>query len=61
MTKQERKAFQEENRMGHLVIALAFIAVIHMFDGWNQINPQEATTGDAVATVPARPTDDLMQ
>ena len=61
MTKKERQAFQEENRIGYLVIALAFIAGIHMFNGWNQINPQVATPGDAVATVPARPTDDLMQ
>ncbi len=61
MTKQERKAFQEENRIGYLVIALAFIAGIYMLSGWNQINPPVATPGDAVATVPARPTDDLMQ
>ena len=61
MTKKETQSFEEENRFGYLVIALAFIAVIHMFNGWNQINPQVATTGDAVATAPARPTDDLMQ
>ena len=61
MTKKERQALQEENRIGYLVIALAFIAGIHMFNGWNQINPQVATPGDAVGTVPARPTADLMQ
>ena len=61
MTKKERQSFQEENRIGYLVIALAFFGGIHMFNGWNQINPQVATPGDAVATVPARPTDDLMQ
>ena len=61
MTKQERQAFQEENRIGYLVIALALISGIHMFNGWNQINPQVATPGDAGATVPARPTDDRMQ
>jgi hypothetical protein len=61
MTKQERQAFQEENRIGYLMVVLAFITGIHKFTGWNQINPQEATTGDAVATVPARPTEDLMQ
>ena len=61
MTKKERQAFQEENRIGYLMIALAFIAGIHMFNGWNQINPQVATPGDAVATVPARPTEGLMQ
>ena len=61
MTNKERQAFQEENRIGYLMIALALIAGIHTFNGWNQINPQGATPGDAVATVPARPTDDLMQ
>ena len=61
MTKKERQAFQEENRFGYLMIALACIAGIHMCNGWNQINPQKATTGDAVATIPARPTDDLKQ
>ena len=61
MTKKERQALEEEHRIGYLVIALAFIAGIHIFNGWNQINPLEATTGNAVATIPARPTDDLMQ
>ena len=61
MTKKERQAFQEENRFGYLMIALACIAGIHMCNGWIQINPQKATTGAAVATIPARPTDDLMQ
>ena len=61
MTKKERQAFQEENRIGYLMIALAFIAGIHMFNGWNLINPQVAPPGDAVATVPARPTEDLIQ
>ena len=61
MTKKERQVFQEENRFGYLMITLACIAGIHMCNSWKQINPQEATTGDAVATIPARPTDDLMQ
>ena len=61
MTNKERQAFQEENLFGYLMVVLAFITCIHMYNGWNQINPQEATTGDAVATVPARPTEDLMQ
>ena len=61
MTNKERQAFQEENRIGYLMVVLAFITVIHMFNGWNPINPQEATTGDAVVTVPARPTEGLMQ
>ena len=53
MTNKERQAFQEENRIGYLMVVLAFITGIHMFNGWNPINPQEAT-GDAVVTVPAR-------
>ena len=61
MTKKETQASQEKNRICYLVIALALIVVIHMFNAWNQINPQVAITGDAVATVPARPTDDIMQ
>lgn len=60
MTKQERRAFQEENRVGFLMVVLAFIAGMFMFNGWNTINPQEATTGDAVVTIPARPTADLV-
>ena len=61
MTNKERQAFREENLIGYLMVVLAFLAGIHMFNGWKQINHQEATTGDAVATVPARTTDDLMQ
>ena len=61
MTNKERQAFQEENRIGYLMVVLAFMTGIHMFNGWNQINPQEATTGDAVVTVPARPTEGPMQ
>ncbi len=61
MTNKERQAFREENLIGYLMVVLAFLAGMHMFNGWNQINHQEATTGDAVATVPARTTDDLMQ
>ena len=61
MTNKERQAFQEENRIGYLMVVLAFITGIHMFNGWNPINPKEATTGDAVVTVPARPTEGLMQ
>ena len=62
MTKKETQVFEEESRNGYLVIALAFVAVFHIFNGWNQINSQVAITGDALAaTVPARPTDDLMQ
>ena len=61
MTQKERQAFEEENPIGYLVIALAFIAGIHVVNGCNHINPQEAPTGDAVATVPARPTEVLMQ
>ena len=61
MTNKERQAFQEENRIGYLMVVLAFITGIHMFNGWNKINPHEATKGDAVATVPARPIEDLMQ
>ena len=44
-----------------MVIALAFIAGIYMYNGWNQINTQNAITGDAVSTVPAGPIEDLMQ
>ncbi len=54
MTNKERQAFQEENLIGYLMVVLAFLAGLHMFNGWNQINLQEATTGDAVATVPER-------
>ena len=61
MTKQERQDFQEENRIGYLMVFLAFITGIHMFNVWTKINSLEATKGDAVATVPARPTADLMQ
>ena len=61
MTNKERQAFQEENLIGYLMVVLAFFAGIHMFNVWNQINFQEATTGAAVATVLARPTEDLMQ
>ena len=61
MTNKERQAFREENLIGYLMVVLAFLAGIHMFNGWNQINYQEATTGDAVATIPARTTGDLMQ
>ena len=61
MTNKERQAFQEENRIGYLIVVLAFITGIHMSNGWNPINPQEATTGDPVVTVPARPTEGLMQ
>ena len=61
MTNKERQAFREENLIGYLMVVLAFLAGIHMCNGWNQINHQEATTGDAVATVPARTTGDLMQ
>ena len=61
MTNKERQAFREENLIGYLMVVLAFLAGIHMFNGWNQIYHQEATTGDAVSTVPARTTDDLMQ
>ena len=61
MTNKERQAFREENLIGYLMVVLAFFAGIHIFNGWNLINHQEATTGDAVATVPARTTGDLMQ
>ena len=45
------------------MVVLAFMAGIHMFNDWNQINPQEATIGNAVVTFHARPNDneDLMQ
>ena len=59
MTNKERQAFREENLIGYLMVVLAFFAGIHMFNVWNQINLQEAKTGAAVATVPARTTDDL--
>ena len=58
MTKQEREALQEENRIGYLTVVLAFITGIHIFNGWNKINTHEATKGDDVATIPARPTED---
>ena len=40
MTKQERKAFKEETQIGFLVVVLAFIASIYIFNSWNAINPQ---------------------
>ena len=61
MTNKERQAFQEENRIGYLMVVLAFITAIQMFNGWNKITPHEAKKGYAVATVPARPTEDLNQ
>ena len=61
MTKQERKAFQAENKIGFLMVVLAFVSSLHIFNGWSSINSQKQPVGDAVATFPARLNKDLIR
>ena len=61
MTQRERQALREENRAGLVLVALAFVTAIYMLGCLTPINLQGPMTDNAVATVPARPTDDLMR
>ena len=61
MTKQEREAILDESRAGVLVIVLSILGAIYMLNGLEAIRYGDPSTGNAVATVPSRPTEGLKQ
>ena len=61
MTQRERQALREENRAGLVLVVLALITGVYMLGCLTPINLQGPMTGNATATVPARPTDDLVR